>query len=114
MVGMASMETHASECLPALNSFTCGSWHSAQVSGVGMRTLATSLLEVWPSPWQSAQMTSFSQWRLMLQSATTPGVIFSWQGTQDRAAAEGALVVARTEVADANDNRPIKRKVTRE
>ncbi len=82
MVGMAFMAAHASACLPLLNCLTCVSWQSAQVSGVGNCTLATSLVDWCPSPWQSAHATFTSQCRLMLQSATMLGVIFWWHSMQ--------------------------------
>ena len=36
---------------------------------------------MWPSPWQASQVTPFSLCLLICQSATMPGVMFSWQVT---------------------------------
>src|ERR1017187_590041 len=82
MVGMAFMAAHASACLPPLNCFTCVSWHSPHVAGVGIFTLATSLVLWCPSPWQSSHPTCTSQCRLMLQSATMLRLIFWWHWMQ--------------------------------
>ncbi len=45
MVGIASIAAHALECLPCMYCSTCTLWHCAQVSGVGIFTLATSLAD---------------------------------------------------------------------
>src|ERR1035438_4777235 len=100
MVGMAFMAAQANACLPPLNCLTWASWHSPQVSGVGNCTLATSLVDWCPVPWQSAHATLTSQCRLMLQSATMLGVIFWWHSMQmleGSVAASSRVVVGNAE-----------------
>ena len=50
IVGMAFREAQAKACLPFLNCVTWVSWHGAQVSGVGIFALDTSLAELCRSP----------------------------------------------------------------
>src|SRR5208282_1321359 len=79
MVGMAFIAAQAMECFPFLNCVTCVWWHVAQVSGVGIFTLATSLAEVCWSPWQATQVTSIPLCLLSFQSETMFGVTLLWQ-----------------------------------
>src|SRR5208337_1932635 len=79
MVGMAFIAAQATACLPFLNCATCVSWHWAQVSGVGIFTLATSLAEECWSPWQATQVISAALCLLSFQSETMLGVTFVWQ-----------------------------------
>src|SRR5208337_5580951 len=90
MVGMAFIAAHAMECFPFLNCATCVWWHVAQVSGVGIFTLATSLAEVCWSPWQATQVTSIWLCLLNLQSETMLGVTLLWQSMHCVAGASAA------------------------
>src|SRR6266567_3036847 len=78
MVGMAFIAAQAMECLPFLYCATWSAWHWAQVSGVGIFTLATSAAEVCSSPWQTTQ--PISDWLCLLsfQSETMLGVVLVW------------------------------------
>ena len=57
-MGIAVAAIHARACLPSLNCATFSSWHSAQVSGVGMAASCASSIFWCLSPWQVEQSTS--------------------------------------------------------
>ena len=71
---MAFIEAQARACLPLEYCATRSSWQVAQVCGVGMAASDTSAAVVWPSPWQTAQPTSFAPCWLSSQSVTMFGV----------------------------------------
>ena len=89
-VGIAFMAAQATACLPPLNCSNRSEWQPAQVSGVGIFALTTSVAEVWSSPWQTEQSTSFWLCLLSCQSETMPGVTVLWQFTQTWAEAKEA------------------------
>src|SRR6516164_8964283 len=78
MVGMAFIAAQAMECLPFLYCATWSAWQSAQVSGVGILTLATSFAEVWSLPWHTTHPTSDWLCLLSFQSDTMFGVVLLW------------------------------------
>src|ERR1035441_6147147 len=89
MVGIAIIAAHALECLPCLYCSTCVWWHCAQVSGVGIFTLATSLADLCWSPWQVTHVTSSLLCLLSFQSETMLGVCLLWHSMQAAAGFAG-------------------------
>jgi hypothetical protein len=81
MVGIAFIDAQAMACLPLWNCATWVSWHWAQVSGVGIFVLVTSLAELCWSPWQLMHVTSTPLCLLSFQSETMLGVVLLWQST---------------------------------